>query len=875
MSRTEHFAARVSTAIGIAATIAYLSWRALFSMSGSKWWLAGPAFAVEVVGFGGALVLAWALWPAPRRTGAVESILKGNDEVTDIDGVVRVDSQAEHEVRATLLALRSVRHVDHLIVVDLIVVDLSGRSAIASLATEFQAVYATAARDDLNGLKVVASAVRTPEFLLLDAGDIPTTDIVSRLIPDMAVPHVAVVQGAGTGCCDDSPEHGPNRRHELVFERSSLNPALGTRGAAIWLGSGSLVRTDALRDLPNLDVEKLEAHWRAGLALLAKGWQVVAPATTVLAHRPLADAAAVHADRVLRARAARQMVFGPGGALRRGRLGASQRLAVLAWSVRPLSGLRRAVFVTVLCGALIAGSAPFEASALVLGAVWLPAFCVTSLGLCPLSGWTLRPGDRVSWSLHTIGPAFTGLTAGRGVPGEKRQPIVTFHQGQHGAGLIVAVVALSIVLVLRGLSERATHTLGVLPKGQLLALVVVSLWTLAMSLDLLRVLARRAQLRRRPRVASSMSATLGDRAVSILDLTGFGAGLLGHSSMEVGERVVLETAIPTLTGITDVSIQCVVRNTSPTSLGEHRIGVEFIATDDATANALAEYCDIEPIWERLGVVSGRPATQSRPLVRLPDPSDLVAGRMAVRVVSLVALVGAVASSMPSTAEASSTPIHRLSGTVVAGTEGVEDAVVVGVCSLDAGPDGDWGTADDTYGDPVSSVTGADGSYELDLAGQSCWATVAPPMGYVPAQGESGEIVETVEVVAASETPLELASVDVSSPTSSNRTVLQREEVPVANAPSESGTGTVQLGSDSDVLSDLDTSLKEATASLPSADPVAAQILPAPEPHQLASGGVGDGAGDDRTLSIAVLVLAGLLALSIMFGLIRPRDFAAE
>ncbi len=372
--------------------------------------------------------------------------------------------------------------------------------------------------------------------------------------------------------------------------------------------------------------------------------------------------------------------------------------------------------------------------------------------------------------------------------------------------------------------------------------------------------------------ASSISATLGDRAVSILDLTGSGAGLLGHFPMDVGERVVLETAIPTLTGITDVSIQCVVRNTSPTSLGVHRIGVEFNATDDATANALAEYCDIEPIWERLGVVPGRPATQSRPRVRLPDPSDLVAGRVAVRVVSLVALVGAVASSMPSTAEASSTPTHRLSGTVVAGTEGVEDAVVVGVCSLDAGPDGDWGTADDTYGDPVSSVTGADGSYELDLAGQSCWATVAPPVGYVPAQGEPGE---SVEVVAASEAPLELASVDVSSPTSSNRTVLQREDEPVANAPSATGTGTAQFGTVSDVLSDLDTSLTEAAASLPSADPVAARILPAPEPHQLAQGGVGDGAGDDRTLSIAVLVLAGLLALSIMFGLIRPRDFTVE
>jgi len=149
------------------------------------------------------------------------------------------------------------------------------------------------------------------------------------------------------------------------------------------------------------------------------------------------------------------------------------------------------------------------------------------------------------------------------------------------------------------------------------------------------------------------------------------------------------------------------------------------------------------------------------------------------------------------------------------------------------------------------------------------------VGYVTAQVEPGDSAEPVEVAEDGETPLELASVDVSSPTSAERTVLQREEVPVANAQSATGTGTMRIGADADVVSQLDASLDEASASLSAAEPVAAQILPAPEPHQLAPGGVGGGTGDDRTLSIAVLVLAGVLGLSIMFGLIRPRDFAAE
>ena len=77
---------------------------------------------------------------------------------------------------------------------------------------------------------------------------------------------------------------------------------------------------------------------------------------------------------------------------------------------------------------------------------------------------------------------------------------MTLPSPQYGAGLVIAVVALSVVLVLRGVSDRVTHTLGVMPQSALMAMLIVTLWTLGLSLDLLRVLARRSQLRRsRPR----------------------------------------------------------------------------------------------------------------------------------------------------------------------------------------------------------------------------------------------------------------------------------------------------------------------------------------------------------------------------------------
>ena len=232
MRRTEHLAARALAAVGLVATCAYLVWRVGFSLHDTDLWLSLPVLAV---GFLGAAALTWALWPVPATYRA------GNDATGApalLDAVVLVDQQPDHEVRATLLALRAVEHV-----AQVVLVDLSARPEMAALANHFHAVYAASDPADRNGVRVMLATVRTPQFVLLEAGDVPTGDIVDRLVAGFDDPQVAVVQGLGVSLAEDSAEHGPNGRHELVFERSSLNPALGRRGHAVWLGSGSLVRT--------------------------------------------------------------------------------------------------------------------------------------------------------------------------------------------------------------------------------------------------------------------------------------------------------------------------------------------------------------------------------------------------------------------------------------------------------------------------------------------------------------------------------------------------------------------------------------------------------------------------------------------------------
>ena len=961
-------------------------------------WLSLPTLLVEVVGFVAACVLAWALWPAPNRRPADT----GSPTRNAVDAVVRVTDQYEYEVRATLLAMRGVQHVNRVVLVD-----LSARPSIAALAGEFQAVYAATDPVDRNGLRVISAAVNTPQFLLLDAGDVPIVDIVDRLVAELGDPRVAVVQGMGVSLADDSAEHGPDGRHELVFERSSLNPALGRRGSAAWLGTGSLVRTDALREVTIGNDQALEAHWLAGAELLAAGWKIAAPGeVAVLAHRRVQSEHAASQDRLQRARAARRMVFGRRGVLRSDLYSRSQRLAVLAWSVRPLSGLRRVVFLLLLGSALLAGSVPFHASAAVLLLGWLPAFLYTSLGLALLSGWTLQPGDRTRWSLHSIGSACRSLRADPSRQPGAGAPIVSRSSPQYAAGLVVAVVALSVILALRGVSDRLTHTLGTLPTSSLMALIIVTLWTLALSLDLLRVLARRTQLRRAARVVSSLAATLGERAVSIVDLTAVGAGLISQTGVDLNERLLLDSAIPTRTGVTTIRVSCVVRNVSLRTDGDFRIGVEFGDSDDATANALAEFCTIEPIWDRLGAHPREPMVGAR-LMYVDEPeAEPSPGRMAVRLVSLLALVGAVASSAPATADASSSLDHRLNGAVVAVGEppldtdaapadtvitvvdtavidtavidttlgsnvttpvteapivvtdepaGVPGAVVVGVCSLAAGGDGLWGTADDTYTAPVATVTAADGTYHLDLAGEACWATIAPPDGYrhtVATNPDDVLLPQPVDVSATATTNRTVVlrwerTTDAKGPGSgvigdtvwndADRNGEQGLDEPgvagvlltlfddqghnVAIATSDSAgafrfgqlqAGLYRLGAANlpegfvfthagqgrDVLADsdadpvtgrtalvalkagetvsgLDIGLLERPADDPAEVVLAAppgasdQLFPAPSALQLSV------SSDDRSnLSIFVLALAVLLALSILLGVVRPRSARA-
>ncbi len=733
MNRIYGMGARVMAALGLAAAAGYLTWRMISSWSSVPMWLWIPGLAFEIVAFAGSGLLIWALWrkpltPVVDRAAAV--VVVG----VVVDVVIRVGDNTPAEVRATILAASSMHSVGRLIVVD-----LSSRTEVAEVATELGAHYLAGDALDLNGLAAALGAVETPTFALLDAGDVPSKSLLDALLPPLDNPLVAIVQAVATAPAIDSPEHGANGVHELQFERTALNPALGQRGVAMWLGSGSLVRREALESVTIDNQRPLPAQWAISGALLTGGWRIESPAgPALISVQPLLTPEAVYDDRVRRARSARRLLIGRNGALGFNRLSLRQRAGLMAWTVRPLSGLARGVFIFVLVGSLLSGKLPLHLGS---GAVlWVPAFFGATWAVAALSRGSLRLGDRTRWSLMTLGAAYRGLSSPPVLP-SALPPLVSFKTVRHGAALVGAVVVVSTVMALRGVSDRLSHTLHPLSQAHLVGLMLVGLWLLALSLDAMRLLARRGRMRRAFRVVSSFPAQFGDRSAFVVDLTSLGAGLVSDHAMRVGDSAAFEMVLPTGSGCTTTMVAATVRNVSERPYGGWRIGIEFLAPAGATADALAEHCVIEPARRAMGEIGDEIAVVGRSLVDDVTASSAEEGRRALlRLAAAIAIVGATASVAPQPVDAAAPAQHLVRGSVVVAghrpadgdplpDSGLGGVVVMAVCSLAPGPDGEFGTFDDVFGPTTSTATDPDGTFDLTLEGAACWTSIPPPIGY--------------------------------------------------------------------------------------------------------------------------------------------------
>ncbi|MEY2552172.1 MAG: hypothetical protein QOC57_32, partial [Ilumatobacteraceae bacterium] len=410
--------------------------------------------------------------------------------------------------------------------------------------------------------------------------------------------------------------------------------------------SGALIRRAAVDSVGVGDEEAIEAQSIWSLALMKHGWKVVAATGDPVLVRPVLQSQdTVYERRVVQARVARNMLVGPGGVLRINSLRLRQRLSIAASAVRPLSGLRRAGFIAVIVGSLLTGTLPMRPNVVVLASLWAPGWVLTSIGLALSSGWTLRPGDRTRSSLRNLGASWQGLRHPMALE-QRRAPIMTPHALQHGGALVASVVVLSAVMMMRGLSEQWTHALGAMPYQWLAALVAVALWSLAMALDVLRMIGRRNQLRRAARVVASIPAEVDDNPVAIFDITPLGAGFETNQELFAKQQLTLDAMITTGLGCEDITLPIIVRNVRNVSEERWRVGVEFGSARPRAINALVEYCMVEPARQRLGQPAWTASADVDTTLEAIVHPILDGRRLALRMIALLAVAGAIATAHP-------------------------------------------------------------------------------------------------------------------------------------------------------------------------------------------------------------------------------------
>jgi hypothetical protein len=190
-------------------------------------------------------------------------------------------------------------------------------------------------------------------------------------------------------------------------------------------------------------------------------------------------------------------------------------VAVTAWALVAVEGIRRMMFVALLVVVLLTGRFPFELpSATMLAA---PAVAVVSFSVSHwmLSGGVLRPGVRLRWSMASIGAGLGDGTSRSGLPIRWTATLAT-------------MIVLNLAVALRGVSDRWTHGLGPMPHDERVVAMLVSWWLVLVGFAALRILAKPSLgfygATRRLEETSTRRLALGTTLA--VALVGFAAGVL-------------------------------------------------------------------------------------------------------------------------------------------------------------------------------------------------------------------------------------------------------------------------------------------------------------------------------------------------------------
>jgi cellulose synthase (UDP-forming) len=372
---------RAIAILALGATALYLGWRIVATVDLAAWWVSIPLILIEIHVALGLGLLAFSVWDVDRGP-RVEPVLETTDRLAIL--IPTVDESLD--VLTPTIAAALAVSLDH----ETWVLDDGGRPEVHQLATQLGARYLSRP-DQVDGkagnLAHALGVVEADLIAALDADHVASPDFLARTVGYFADPRIAVVQTPEDFYNLDSFGH-PLRDgrgvHDRTFEQRTLQPGRNRWGAAVWSGTGAVLRVAALRDIGGIATGTVAEALHTSVRLHRAGWQTIFHNEVLARGLAVSDAASDLVQRRRHAAGAMQVLrrenplFGSG-------LRLTQRLSYATSFLGWFDAWRWLAFVLLPIVVLLTDTAPLRADATTFAVLFGTTFLVQQLARMALS----------------------------------------------------------------------------------------------------------------------------------------------------------------------------------------------------------------------------------------------------------------------------------------------------------------------------------------------------------------------------------------------------------------------------------------------------------------------------------------------------------
>ena len=264
---------RVVAVVALAATAAYLGWRATSTLNLDAWYLALPMLVLEVHAGIGLALFAFSLWDVDRRPPR-----RALRKLPSVSVLIPTYNEGPEILVPTIAAAMAMEPAH-----ETWVLDDGERPEIEQLARSLGAHYLarpTHEHAKAGNLNHALGVIDADIFAVLDADHVAAPEFLRATLGYFSDPRVALVQTPQDFYNVTSFEHGSGVAygepfHEQTLFYRLLQPGKNRWNAAFWCGTNALVRVAALRAIGGAATDTITEDIHTTIRFHRAGWKTV------------------------------------------------------------------------------------------------------------------------------------------------------------------------------------------------------------------------------------------------------------------------------------------------------------------------------------------------------------------------------------------------------------------------------------------------------------------------------------------------------------------------------------------------------------------------------------------------------------------------